>query len=55
MDLAAIWLVPRRIEQLGELVAALPGWLAQAEVESIDWKPGPASRGHPHRLRQPQQ
>ncbi|MBM5825717.1 MAG: AI-2E family transporter [Cyanobacteria bacterium M_surface_10_m2_119] len=30
--LAAVWLVPRLIEQLGELVAALPGWLAQGEV-----------------------
>jgi predicted PurR-regulated permease PerM len=29
---AAIWVVPRLIEQLGELVAALPGWLAQGEL-----------------------
>ena len=29
---AAIWLVPRLIQQLGELVAALPGWLAQGEL-----------------------
>ena len=29
--LAAIWLVPRLVEQLGELVAALPSWLAQGE------------------------
>jgi predicted PurR-regulated permease PerM len=30
--LALVWIVPRLIEQLGELVAALPGWLAQAET-----------------------
>jgi predicted PurR-regulated permease PerM len=30
--LALIWLVPRLIDQLAELVAALPGWLAQGEV-----------------------
>ncbi len=30
--LAAVWLVPRLIEQLGELVAALPLWLAQGEL-----------------------
>jgi predicted PurR-regulated permease PerM len=29
--LAAIWLVPRLVEQLGELVTALPSWLAQGE------------------------
>jgi predicted PurR-regulated permease PerM len=29
--LAAIWLVPRLIEQLGELIHALPAWLAQGE------------------------
>ncbi|MEN9495847.1 MAG: hypothetical protein RLZZ137_887 [Cyanobacteriota bacterium] len=29
--LAALWLVPRLIEQLGELVNALPAWLAQGE------------------------
>ena len=30
--LAALWLVPRLIEQLGELITALPGWLAQGEL-----------------------
>jgi predicted PurR-regulated permease PerM len=30
--LAALWLVPRLIEQLGELVNALPAWLAQGEI-----------------------
>jgi len=32
IGLAALWLVPRLIQQLGELVAALPGWLAQGEL-----------------------
>ncbi|SBO44889.1 AI-2E family transporter [Cyanobium sp. NIES-981] len=32
LALAVIWLVPRLIDQLAELVAALPGWLAQGEV-----------------------
>ena len=30
--LAAIWLLPRLIEQLGELINALPGWLAEGEL-----------------------
>ncbi|MFM2158409.1 MAG: hypothetical protein RLZZ124_883 [Cyanobacteriota bacterium] len=30
--LAALWLVPRLIEQLGELVSALPAWLAEGEI-----------------------
>ena len=29
--LAAVWLVPRLVEQLGELVNALPGWLVEAQ------------------------
>jgi predicted PurR-regulated permease PerM len=29
--LSALWLVPRLIEQLGELINALPGWLAEGE------------------------
>jgi len=29
--LAALWLVPRLIEQLAELVNAIPGWLVQAQ------------------------
>lgn len=32
LALALIWLVPRLIDQLAELIAALPGWLAQGEV-----------------------
>jgi predicted PurR-regulated permease PerM len=38
--LAAIWLVPRLVQQLGELVTALPSWLAQGEdllAELQDW------------------
>jgi predicted PurR-regulated permease PerM len=31
MTLSLLWLVPRLIEQLGELLAALPGWLVEAE------------------------
>jgi len=31
VSLAVIWLVPRLIEQLGELIAALPSWLVQGE------------------------
>ena len=30
--LAVLWLVPRLVEQLGELVSALPGWLAQGQL-----------------------
>jgi predicted PurR-regulated permease PerM len=29
--LAALWLLPRLVEQLGELVAALPAWLSEGE------------------------
>ena len=29
--LAALWLLPRLVEQLGELITALPGWLAEGE------------------------
>ncbi|MGB7565001.1 MAG: AI-2E family transporter [Prochlorococcaceae cyanobacterium] len=29
--LAALWLVPRLVQQLGELLTALPGWLTEAE------------------------
>lgn len=32
VTLAAFWLVPRLVQQLGELVAALPGWLVQGEI-----------------------
>ena len=40
IGLAAVWLVPRLIEQLGELITALPGWLAQGETllqQLQDW------------------
>ena len=30
--LSALWLLPRLIEQLGELINALPSWLAEGEV-----------------------
>ena len=30
--LAALWLVPRLIEQLGELINALPAWLTEGEI-----------------------
>ena len=30
--LAALWLVPRLIEQLGELINSLPSWLVEAEA-----------------------
>ena len=30
--LSALWLVPRLIEQLGELINALPAWLAEGEI-----------------------
>jgi len=33
--LAAVWLVPRLVEQLGELVNGLPGWLVEAQ-EQLD-------------------
>jgi len=32
LALAALWLVPRLIEQLGELITALPSWLEQGEI-----------------------
>ena len=32
LALAALWLVPRLIEQLGELVNSLPAWLAEGEI-----------------------
>jgi predicted PurR-regulated permease PerM len=30
--LAVLWLLPRLVQQLDELIAALPGWLAQGEL-----------------------
>ena len=45
--LAALWLVPRLIEQLGELVTALPGWLAQGELLLNGVQEWAAARGLP--------
>jgi predicted PurR-regulated permease PerM len=45
--LAALWLVPRLIEQLGELVTALPGWLAEGELLLNGLQDWAASRGLP--------
>ena len=38
--LAAIWLLPRLVQQLDELITALPGWLSEGEVllgQLQDW------------------
>lgn len=45
--LAALWLVPRLIEQLGELVTALPGWLAEGELLLNGVQEWAAARGLP--------
>ena len=45
--LAALWLVPRLVEQLGELVTALPGWLAQGELLLNGVQEWAAARGLP--------
>jgi predicted PurR-regulated permease PerM len=47
MALAAVWLVPRLIEQLGELITALPTWLAQGETLLQQLQAWAASRGLP--------
>ena len=47
MALAAVWLVPRLVEQLGELITALPGWLAQGETLLQQLQAWAASRGLP--------
>ena len=47
LALAALWLVPRLIEQLGELVTALPGWLAEGEVLLGQAQALAAARGLP--------
>ena len=47
ISLAGVWLVPRLVEQLGELINALPSWLADGESllgRLQDWA---ASRGLP--------
>jgi predicted PurR-regulated permease PerM len=47
MALAAIWLVPRLIEQLAELISALPGWLAQGETLLQQLQAWASARGLP--------
>ena len=45
--LAALWLVPRLIEQLGELINALPGWLSEGELLLNRLQELAAARGLP--------
>ena len=45
--LAALWLVPRLISQLDELITALPGWLVQGETLLSDLQGWAESRGLP--------
>lgn len=47
LALAAVWLVPRLVEQLGELVNALPGWLAEGESLLQKLQAWSAERGLP--------
>ncbi|MFN7228252.1 MAG: AI-2E family transporter [Synechococcaceae cyanobacterium] len=45
--LAALWLVPRLVIQLDELITALPGWLAQGETVLDQLQDWATSRGLP--------
>ena len=45
--LSALWLVPRLIEQLGELINALPAWLAEGEIWLDGLEDWAADRGLP--------
>ncbi|MCP9916464.1 AI-2E family transporter [Cyanobium sp. ATX 6F1] len=45
--LAALWLVPRLVQQLGDLVTALPGWLAQTENLLNELQASLTARGLP--------
>ncbi|MCP9775358.1 AI-2E family transporter [Cyanobium sp. WAJ14-Wanaka] len=47
LALAAVWLVPRLVEQLGELLNALPGWLSEGELLLQKLQAWSASRGLP--------
>jgi predicted PurR-regulated permease PerM len=47
IGLAAVWLVPRLIEQLGELITALPAWLAQGETLLQQLQAWAVARGLP--------
>jgi predicted PurR-regulated permease PerM len=44
---AAFWLVPRLVEQLADLVAALPGWLAEGETLLQNLQEWATQRGLP--------
>ena len=45
--LATIWLLPRLVQQLDELIKALPGWLAEGETLLSKLQGWAASRGIP--------
>ncbi|QPN62090.1 AI-2E family transporter [Synechococcus sp. CBW1004] len=45
--LAALWLVPRLISQLDDLITALPGWLAQGETLLTDLQTWAQGKGLP--------
>ncbi len=45
--LAALWLVPRLISQLDDLITALPGWLAQGETLLTDLQSWAHGKGLP--------
>ena len=45
--LAALWLVPRLVSQLDELITALPGWLAQGETLLTQLQSWAQSKGLP--------
>ena len=45
--LAALWLVPRLVQQLDELIKALPGWLSEGEILLTKLQNWASSRGLP--------
>jgi predicted PurR-regulated permease PerM len=45
--LAALWLVPRLVQQLDELIKVLPGWLSEGEILLSQLQRWAASRGLP--------
>ena len=47
MVLAALWLVPRLVQQLDELIRALPSWLSEGEILLRQWQDWAAARGLP--------
>jgi predicted PurR-regulated permease PerM len=48
--LSALWLLPRLVEQLGELIATLPAWLAEGETWLDQLEAWAAERGLPSEL-----